>query len=206
MSKIRVLIADDHAIVRMGLTALFDATEDIAVVGEAEDGADAVRKAVQLKPDVIVMDLMMPVMDGISAIREIREKVPESRTLVLTTSSSSDDIDRALKAGAAGAMTKNTANQRLLAAIRTIAGGERVLSNEVAQMIQDDPPVPGLTDRQREILQDVANGMTNREIADRLKISPDGIKDHISAICAKLGANNRSEAVAIALRKHLIKA
>ena len=206
MSKIRVLIADDHAIVRMGLTALFDATEDIAVVGEAEDGADAVRKAVQLKPDVIVMDLMMPVMDGISAIREIREKVPESRTLVLTTSSSSDDIDRALKAGAAGAMTKNTANQKLLAAIRTIADGERVLSNEVAQMIQDDPPVPGLTDRQREILQDVANGMTNREIADRLKISPDGIKDHISAICTKLGANNRSEAVAIALRKHLIKA
>ena len=205
MDKIKVLIADDHAIVRMGLSALLETEDDIELVGEADDGEAAVRKALRLKPDVVVMDLMMPEMDGIAATAALKERLPGARVLILTTSTVSDDIARALDAGAQGAITKSSANARLLAAIRSVASGKRVISPEIAELISEDPPLPELTARQSEILASITRGLTNADIAKQLGIVPDSVKEHVNAIFAKIGAANRTEAVAIALRKHLLK-
>ena len=205
MDKIKVLVADDHAIVRMGLSALLETEDDIELVGEADDGEAAVRKALRLKPDVVVMDLMMPEMDGIAATAALKERLPGARVLILTTSTVSDDIARALDAGAQGAITKSSANARLLAAIRSVASGKRVISPEIAELISEDPPLPELTARQSEILASITRGLTNADIAKQLGIVPDSVKEHVNAIFAKIGAANRSEAVAIALRKHLLK-
>ena len=205
MDKIRVLIADDHAIVRTGLAALLDTEPDIEVVGEAEDGAAAVQKALRLKPDIVIMDLLMPVMDGIEATRGICEKLPSTRVLVLTTSAVSDDLSRALAAGASGALTKSTANDRLLQAIKDVVSGKRPLSPEIEKLISLDPPAPELTERQTAILHSVTRGLSNPEIARQFGIAEITVKNHLTAIFAKLGASNRSEAVAIALRKQLVK-
>lgn len=203
-SKIKVLIADDHALMRMGLRALLDTQPDLEVVGEATDGADAVRKTLRLKPDVVVMDILMPGLDGIAATRQLAERQPDVRVLVLTTSTSSDDLSRALRAGAAGAILKSEANAKLLAAIRAISRGERSVSPEVHAMIAQDPPADELSPRQREILLAMSRGLTNKEIAVSLDCSPESVKDRINAICTNLGAANRTEAVTIALRKHLL--
>ena len=205
MSAIRVLIADDHAIVRMGLSALLDAEDDIEVVGEADDGKAAVRAVLKLQPDVVVLDLMMPVMDGIAATREIKSALPSAKVLILTTSTVSDDLAHAIDAGADGAITKSTANAKLLSAIRTVAAGRKFISPEVARLIATDPPAPTLTDRQLDILDGLARGLTNAEIANQLGIATDSVKEHINVVFSKLGAANRAEAVAIALRKQLLK-
>ena len=204
-SKIKVLIADDHALMRMGLRALLDTQRDIEVLGEATDGADALRKTARLKPDIVIMDIMMPGTDGIAATQQLSERHPDVRILVLTTSTSSDDLSRALKAGAAGAILKSEANANLLAAIRAIACGEQSVSPEVSAMIAKDPPADELSPRQHEILIAMSRGLTNKEIATSLDCSPESVKDRINAICTKLGAANRTEAVTIALRKHLLK-
>ena len=205
MKKIRTLIADDHAVVRTGLAALLDAEPDITVVGAAEDGAEAVRNTLRLKPDVIVMDLMMPVKDGIDATREIRAAVPNSKILILTTSEVSNDIVRALDAGASGAVLKSASNDSLISAIRTVAAGESAVSDDVQKMLKTDPPIQNLTDRQLEILTSVTRGFTNQDIARQLGIREDSVKEHLYNIFDKIGAANRTEAVNIALRKHLLK-
>ena len=205
MDKIKVLIADDHAIVRMGLVALIDSEDGLEVVGEADGGAAAVRKALKLRPDVVVMDLMMPDMSGIEATRTLREKLPEAKVLVLTTSAVSDDLARVIEAGAKGVVFKSAANTRLLAAIRAVASGKTAVAPEVAEQLARDPPVQKLTDRQAEILASVTRGFTNADIARQLGISPDSVKDHVNAIFTKIGASTRAEAVAIALRKNLLK-
>ena len=175
---IKVLIADDHAIVRMGLASLLGTQRDIEVVGEAEDGESAISKTVELNPDIVIMDLMMPKKDGIA---------------------------HALAAGASGALMKSTEFSEFVAALRRVMGGERVVAPEIARQLAEDPPVPKLTPRQTEILLSITRGLTNSDIAKQFGIREDSVKEHTNTIFAKLGASNRSEAVAIALRKHLLK-
>ena len=205
MDRIRVMVVDDHAIARVGLVSLLETEEGIEVVGQCEDGEAALADALRLKPDVVVMDLMMPKKDGVAATREICAQLPDTRVLILTTFGASDDIAHALEAGATGALMKNTGISELIEAIRAVADGRRAIAPEIEQMIAECPPVPELTRRQMEILHSVTRGLTNRDIACQLGITIDCVKDHINSILLKIGAANRSEAVAIALRKHLLK-
>jgi len=203
--KLRLLVADDHAIVRMGLSALIDSQPDMACVGEALDGNAAVAKTTALKPDIVVMDIMMPELDGIRATQMLTRLPDAPKVLILTTSTSSEDLSHAIRSGASGAIMKSEANAKLLQAIRTIGGGADYLSPEVRGLLSHEPPVADLTERQLDILSSMAKGLTNKDIAGQLNCSSESIKDRINAICTKLGAANRTEAVAIALKKHLLK-
>ena len=205
MKETTVLIADDHAIVRMGLAALLEPESSIRVIGEADDGDVAIRKAMRNKPDIVIMDIMMPVRDGISATQEIKSRLPHTRVLILTTSTVSDDLSRALEAGADGAITKSNANAQLLTAIRAIAAGKRWVSPEIEKQIATDPPVQKLTERQEQVLSSIVRGLTNADIAHQLGIREDSVKEHLNLIFSKIGAANRAEAVAIALRRHLLR-
>ena len=205
MKNLKVLIADDHAIVRHGLCALLNTEHGIEVVGEAKDGNEAVALAKQLAPDVVVMDIVMPRKDGVEATAEIRTAMPEAKIVVLTSFGTSDKISRAIEAGATGALMKTAEDRELLSAIRTVASGGRVISPAVRKLISTDPPAPELTPRQLEILQAMARGLTNKDIAKMFSIRTDGVNEHVLAILAKLGAANRTEAVATAIRKQLIR-
>jgi len=201
---IRVLVADDHALMRMGLVFLFDAQPDIETTGEACDGADAVQKVRQLKPDVVVMDIMMPGLNGVEATARICRESPQTKVLCLTTSTSADEHRKALEAGAAGIVTKGDDNATILRAIRTIAAGGTFVSQESESLMADNPAA-GLTARQLEILSLLAKGLRTKEIALRLGRSPETVRDRIDAACRKLGVSNRAEAVAVALHQKLIK-
>ena len=205
-NKIRILIADDHKMVRDGLAALLGTKRDLEVIGAVGNGQEAVEKALALKPNVVIMDLMMPIMDGVEATREIRKAAPTVQILVLTTFGTSDGIAYAIEAGALVAMMKSADHEELAEAIRKVAGGEQAISEEVALQMKIDPPVPNLTPRQMEILDSMVRGLNNLDIAKQLGIRRDGVKEHVNAILTKIGASNRTEAVAIALRKHLLKA
>ena len=205
MNKIRILIVDDHAIVRTGLAALLGSIPDFEIVGEASNGSIAVSKAIKLNPDVIVMDLAMPKMGGIEATTEILSKLPDTRILILTSFGTSEELSRVFSAGATGAILKNTANSALVSSIRRIAKGNRVVSPEIENMLANEPPIPELSSRQRDILESLTRGLTNNEIAMQFEISPESVKTHIAKLFEKIGAGNRSEAVSIALRKHLLK-
>ena len=203
--KIKVLIADDHTIVRAGLTALLGTEKDIEVVGEAKNGAEAVSKAVELHPDIVIMDLMMPKMDGVEATKELLRKAPSVKTILLTTYGTSDGIAHALRAGARGAVLKNADNSELAKAIRIVAQGGDYISPDIRQQLAADPPVPDLTPRQSEILESMVRGLTERDIAQQLRLSPESVSEHVGAIRQKIGAATRTEAVAIAMRKYLLK-
>lgn len=203
--KIKVLIADDHTIVRAGLTALLGTEKDIEVVGEAKNGAEAVSNAVELQPDIVIMDLMMPKMDGVEATKELLRKAPSVKTILLTTYGTSDGIAHALRAGARGAVLKNADNSELAKAIRIVAQGGDYISPDIRQQLAADPPVPDLTPRQSEILESMVRGLTDRDIAALLGLSPESVSEHVGAIRQKIGAANRTEAVAIAMRKYLLK-
>ena len=205
MGKIRILVADDHAIVRMGLVTLLGRVSDFEVVGEAGNGETAVSKAQKLSPDVVVLDLVMPKMDGVEATAALHEKLPGSKVLILTSFGTSEDLARAFAAGAAGAVLKSDANAELVAAIRRVAAGKRAVSPEIENMLANDPPVQELSPRQRDILESITRGLTNTQIALQLDISPESVKTHIARLFEKLGAASRSEAVTIALRRHLLK-
>ena len=204
-NTIRVLIADDHTIVRIGLRTLLGAEKDIEVVGEAKNGEMAVKEALRLRPDVVIMDLMMPKMDGAAATAALRDRLPEAKVIILTTFGSSDGIAHAIESGAAGALMKTADDAALISTIRSVAGGMTVISPEIRRLLAEDPPIPVLTSRQTEVLQSMMRGLTNRDIAKQLGIRQDGVNEHVAAILAKIGAANRTEAVAIALRKHLLK-
>ena len=205
MKKIKVLIADDHAVVRSGLAAILDTEADIKVVGLAKNGAEAVETALAAKPDVVIMDIRMPVMDGAEATAKLREKLPDTKVLVLTSFGEADGVALALKSGAAGAITKTAEDAELVTVIRNIASGGKYISPEIEKLLTESPPVPKLTPRQHEILAYMAKGLTNVEIAEILRIRKDTVEEHVNLLLAKLDASNRTEAVAIALRKQLIK-
>jgi len=204
MKATRILIADDHAIVRMGLSSLLGMQDGFEVVGDAEDGDAAVKRSLELKPDVVIMDLMMPKKDGAAATAEIHAALPGTKILVLTTFGTSDGIANALNAGATGVLMKSSPNTELVAAIRTVVAGGMAISDEVERLMEEDPPAKALTPRQMQILEAMTRGLTNQEIALALGIREDRVKDHVNVIFTKLGAANRTEAVAIALRKQLL--
>ena len=203
--KIKILLADDHAIVRDGLAANIALQPDMTVVGEAEDGKSAVKKALVSKPDLVLMDLMMPVMNGTEATEKIRQRLPDTQILILTSFPDSDDIGLALSNGAIGAISKSTPKNQLLESIRAAAAGKRVVSPEVESALNDEEPLPRLSPRQREILDGLVRGLTNKDISRQLGISVAVVKFHLLILFKKLNVSNRSEAVAIALRKHLLK-
>ena len=201
----KILIVDDHAILRMGLMSLFSGLKGFEVVGDAANGKDGIRKARETNPDVVIMDLMMPDMDGIETTRNLVEALPTAKILILTTFGTSDGIARALEAGALGAIMKSADFKELANAVRIVASGKRYISDEIARTLREDPPLPALTPRQTQILEAIVRGLSNPEISRALDISIPSVAEHITAIFQKLGAANRTEAVAIALRKHLLR-
>ncbi len=205
MKKIKILIVDDHAIVRMGLASTLETHPDLTIVGEADDGNAALKKVAELLPDLVLMDLMMPGMDGAEATAEIHRSFPGVKILILTTYGTANGIARALEAGASGAVMKNIECSELAKVIRSVVADETVIAPEIHKNLKSSPPIKDLTERQRQILTDMVEGLTDAEIAKSLKLSANSVRDHITAIFNKLGADNRADAVSIALRRHLLK-
>jgi NarL family two-component system response regulator LiaR len=207
--RLRVLLVDDHAMVRRGLAAFLKAFDDLELTGEAVDGADALRRCAEVLPDVVLMDLMMPEMDGVAAIRAIRLRFPTVRIIALTSFREEELVQRALQAGATGYLLKNVSADELVAAIRATHAGRRILAPEATQALIDaaaQPPVPGadLSVREREVLALLVRGLNNTAIAETLVVSRSTAKAHVSNILTKLGVSSRTEAVALAMRHHLI--
>jgi NarL family two-component system response regulator LiaR len=205
MKKIKILVADDHALLRVGLNTMLNAQPDMTVVGEAGNGRDAVSRAKELKPDVVIMDLMMPKLDGAEATRQIVKSLPETKVVILTSYGTSVDLVRAISYGAVGAQMKGSPIDAIIKAIRTINSGGKAIAAEILRFLKEDPTPTDLSKRQREVLLGVAGGKTSDQIADELGISVSAVKQHITAACEKLGASSRAEAAAIALKKHLLK-
>ncbi|MBG0826268.1 response regulator transcription factor [Planomonospora sp. ID67723] len=205
-TPIRLLIVDDHPIVRDGIRGMFTGDPGFEVLGEAEDGARAVALAGTLNPDVILMDLRMPGMDGVAAIKELARAGNAARVLVLTTYDTDRDVLPAVEAGATGYLLKDTGRDELVRAVRTAARGEAVLSPSVATRLlgQVRTPADPLSARELEILHLIAEGGTNREVAARLFISEATVKSHVLHIYTKLGVNDRAAAVAAAFRRGLL--
>ena len=204
-AKLKILIVDDHAIVRDGLAAILKFQKDMTVVGEADDGKSAIQKAQTLRPDVILMDLMMPNINGADATAAIKQVLPETQILLLTSYGTSAELSRAFRNGATGAITKSLPKEELLAAIRNVADGQRVASPEIEQTLKEESEVPTLTPRQLEILHSLARGLTNDDIAHEFGLSKAGVKFHLLTIFRKLHVANRTEAVGFASRKHLFQ-
>lgn len=202
---IRVLIVDDHLVVRMGLSALISLEPGMSVIGEAEDGECALELVRRYHPDIVVMDVMMPNMNGTEATAIIASEFPETRILVLTTFSESKDVVKALDAGANGAIVKDSSQQELISAIRAVAEGKRVISPEISRTIDGVSQEPQLSDRHRLILEYVAKGLSNPEIGKLLGIGPDCVKANLKIIYARLGVATRTEAVFFAVQENLLK-
>jgi NarL family two-component system response regulator LiaR len=210
-STIRILVADDHAIVRKGIRAMLEIVPDMELVGEATNGREAVACSEKLQPDVILMDLVMPQMDGIEAIRRIKAQQPEARILVLTTFAGEDKIFPAIKAGALGYHLKDSSPDELVQAIRQVHRGESSLHPLIARKVlqelscpSEQPPTPDpLTPREVEVLRLVAQGLENWEIAEKLVISQATVRTHVSNIMSKLHLASRTQAALYALREGL---
>jgi len=201
----QILLVDDHSVVRMGMAAIINIEPDLHVCGEAKNGEEAVALASKLRPNVVIMDLMMPRMNGAEATSAIRNASPNSRILILTTFGTSMEITNALNAGATGAVTKDLSNQELVDAIRNTAAGKRYISPEIKETLMAEDCVPQLSKRQLEIIDSITRGFSNRDIATMLGISRSRVKQHLAEVFEKLGATNRAEAVAIAMRRQLLK-
>mgnify|MGYP000666378209 FL=1 len=206
--KIRIMLVDDHAVVRSGLGAFLSVNPDLELVGEAENGEQAVVRAGILKPDVILMDLMMPVMDGVAATAAIKKQNPGIQIIALTSFQEDELVQNALKAGAIGYLMKNVSARELAAAIKAAREGKMTLSPEAAQALvhasQQAQETESLTEREREVLKLMVDGLNNAEIAERLVVSLSTVKYHISNILMKLGVDNRVAAVTTAIQKKLV--
>jgi NarL family two-component system response regulator LiaR len=208
-ASIRVLLVDDHDMVRRGLATFLEVFDDLALVGEARSGGEALDTCAELQPDVVLMDLMMPDMDGPSATAEIRRRWPRIQVIALTSFPEPGLLQRVLRAGAISYLLKNVTADSLHDAIVEARAGRSTLAPEAAQALiqaaaQPAPPGQDLTPREREVLALMVEGLNNAAIADRLVVSPSTIKAHVSSILAKLGVTSRTEAVALAVRHDLI--
>jgi len=203
------MIVDDHAVVRSGLSAFLLAYDDLEHVGDATGGADAVGKCIALRPDVVLMDLVMPGVDGAEATRRIKEACPEVQVIALTSYKEDDLVQGALKAGALSYLLKNVSADELAGAIRAAHAGRPTLAPEAAEVLikaaRESPEEDGLTRRELEILELMVGGLSNPDIAEKLFVSRSTIKFHVSNILMKLGAATRTEAVAIALQRKLVQ-
>ncbi len=211
--KIRILIADDHPIVREGLAAIVSAQPDMELAGEAADGAQAVTLALQTRPDVILLDLVMPLKDGVAVIREVVEAIPQAHILVLTSYGDDERVFPAIKSGALGYLLKDTPRERLLQAIRDVARGQAILHPTIALKVMgelnqpsDLPPTPApLTEREMDTLRLIAHGLSNQEIAAELHINERTVAKYVGSILEKLHLANRTQAALYALREGLAK-
>ena len=206
---IRVMLFDDHTMVRRGLAAFLKVFDDLQLAGEAESGAAAIQLCGEILPDVVLMDMVMPDMDGATATHAIRQQFPQVQVLALTSFKEGDLVKNALEAGAIGYLLKDVSADALVQAIRAAHAGRTTLSPEAAQALVETAnrlPAPGLdlTEREREVLALMVEGLNNTQIAGRLMVSSSTIKSHVSNILSKLGVASRTEAVTLALRKHIV--
>jgi two-component system, NarL family, response regulator LiaR len=206
---IRVLLVDDHAVVREGLRTFLDLQDGIEVVGEAADGVEGVAAAERLRPDVVLMDLVMPRLDGVGAMRELRRRLPGVRVIVLTSFAEDDKLLPAVQAGAAGYLLKNAQPQELARAVRAAHAGEALLDPQVAARLLESIAQPvaadPLTRREREVLELIGRGMSNKRIARELGIAEKTVKAHVSSVLAKLGLTDRTQAALFAVREGLVR-
>ena len=207
--RITVMIADDHAMVRLGLRAIVESFADFHLIGEAGDGKRAVQLCQQLHPNIILMDVMMPLLNGIEATRQVRAQCPQTQVIAITSFEDEQYIRDILQAGAMGFLLKNVSALELAAAIRSVHGGQPVLSTEATRALLKQTAQPAslqdtLSERERDVLRLMIRGMTNAEIGEALHLSPFTIKNHVSNIIAKLGASTRTEAATIAVQQKLV--
>ena len=208
-SPIRVLLVDDHAMVRRGLATFLQVFDDLQLAGEAGDGEAAIQLCAQTRPDVVLMDMVMPDTDGVAATRAIRRRFPTVQVIALTSFKEAALVQNALQAGAIGYLLKDVSADELAQAIRAAHAGRGTLSPEATQALvhaatQPAPPGDDLTEREREVLALMIDGLNNTEIAEKLVVSPSTVKSHVSHILAKLDVSSRTEAVALAVRHHLL--
>ena len=214
-SKIRILIADDHTLLRNGIRALLEDEQDIVIVGEAEDGREAVRLAGQLKPNVVLMDIAMPLLNGLEATRQIKREYPETRILVLTMYDHEEYFREMLEVGASGYIIKRAAANELVSAIRAVYNGEAVLSPAITRLLLEDylsrdihkseNDVNALSSREREVLQLIAEGKTSKEIAEILNLSVKTVQSHRTSLMQKLDLHDRGDLIKYAIQKKIIE-
>jgi len=208
-APIRVMLVDDHTMVRRGLATFLKVFDDLELAGEAANGEDAIQLCAQIRPDVVLMDMVMPDMDGVTATHAIRQQSLEVQVIALTSFKDRELVQDALQAGAIGYLLKDVSADELAQAIRAAHAGRATLSSEAAQALVQaaaQPPTPGhdLTERERDVLALLVEGLNNTQIADNLVVSPSTIKSHVSHILAKLGVASRTEAAALAVRHRLV--
>ncbi len=201
---IRVLVVDDHPIVRLGMTAIIDVQPDMTVVGQASDGEEAIRLFDSLHPDVTLMDLRLPGVGGVQAIRNIRTRHPDAKFLVLTTYEGDEDIFQALQAGAVGYLVKGMAHDVLVKGLRQVYEGRQYVPSEIAQRLNQRNPLAVLSGREQQVLTYLAQGKSNKAIAELLGIAEATVKRHVSVILQQLNVEDRTQAVLVALRRGLV--
>jgi two-component system NarL family response regulator len=204
-AKLRLILADDHSVLREGLSLIFNALPDIAVVAQASTGEEAFQLFLEHEPDVLVLDLQMPGEGGVNTIKRLLKKRPGARILVLTAYDMDEEIYRSMHAGANGYILKDTPREELINAVRTIASGQRYVGRTAGAKLAGRIGAPELTDRELSVLNCVAAGQANKEIADKLQITEGAVKSHVNSIMKKLGAQSRTDAAMVGLRKGIIR-